>query len=211
MPKLECSVESDNIKTAPLWVQLLSNVRPCPSACLPTLFPYPSESFVCLSLSINTGDNRFMTNGRHYHLQSAQGQFFFPCSCETAFFICALFLISPCWEEQMAYSEVAVMCAEGWTDECLYISVVYTLSLSPYLDPLCIYLITVSAFAWSSLYAFVWSRLYTFVQMHAHVSVFVCVRAPHKGPTRVHWLGRSACSVVMRASLVWLGGSSAIS
>lgn len=63
--------------------------------------------------------------------------FFFSCSCETAFFICALFLISPCCEEQMAYSEVAVMCAEGWTDECLYIFVVYTLSLSPYLDPLC--------------------------------------------------------------------------
>lgn len=41
------------------------------------------------------------------------------------------------------------------------------------------------------------------------VRVYVCI--PDKGPASVHLLGGSACSVVMRASLVWLGGSSTIS
>lgn len=121
------------------------------------------------------------------------------CSCGIEFFI------SACCEKQMAYFEVAVMCVErwidGWDSLCLHISLsppsnVPSLHTSP-----------------SFLPSFL-GCVFTYICGDSCVRACLCVCLhpdPDKGPARVHWLGGGACSVVMRASLVWLGGSSTIS
>lgn len=137
------------------------------------------------------------------------------------------FPVSPCWERQMAYFEVAVMCAAGWMDGWdgwdglsphIFVFPLPAYVLLPPCVFLCMHLRKVrratKAFGTSCVCCCV--HLCTCMcQFVSVLSVFACAFVlsppPHKGPARVHWPGGSACSVVMRASLVWLGGSSTIS
>lgn len=156
----------------------------------------------------------------HYRLQSTP-KLNYLCNCNIEFFISAAFRVSPCCEEQMAYFEVAVMCAEGWTDEWDRLSLCYFFffPLPLNLAPPCIHHATamcvcICLHSCEDLRGHTSFFVFMYICANAFLCFCVCVLvypSPHKGPTRVHWLGRSACSVAMRASLVWLGGSSTIS
>lgn len=116
---------------------------------------------------------------------------------------------SLCREKQMAYFKMAVVCVDRWMDPWespIFIYLFYILSSSHnlYLSlSLCTLSRSISGVCGFSTIClqYFFLRVFSLIHPSANEAQWAIVQ----------WLGRSVGSVVMRASLVWLGDSSVIS